>query len=69
LPNLYRKIRDNKFTFDEALTILEIIEHEQIQYEMLVKKTAVVEVQMKNGQFIEEKDFVFDVESILANRK
>jgi hypothetical protein len=69
LPTLYRKIRDNKFTIDEALTILEIIEPEQFQYEMLMKKIAIAEEQMKNGQFIEEKDFVFDVQTILANRK
>jgi predicted transcriptional regulator len=69
LPTLYRKIRDNKFTIDEVLTILEIIEPEQFQYEMLMKKIAIAEEQMKNGQFIEEKDFVFDVQTILANRK
>jgi len=69
LSTLYRKIRDNKFTIDEVLTILEIIEPEQFQYEMLMKKIAIAEEQMKNGQFIEEKDFVFDVETILANRK
>ena len=69
LPTLYRKIRDNKYTIDEVLTILEIIEPEQFQYEMLVQRIAIAEKQIKNGQFIEEKDFIFDVDTILANIK
>ena len=69
LPTLYRKIRDNKFTIDEVLTILEIIEPEQFQYEIVMQNITIAENQIKNGQFIEEKDFVFDVDAILARRK
>lgn len=69
LPTLYRKIRENKFTIDEILSILEIIQPEQYQYEMLSEKIALAEEQFKKGEFIEEKDFVFDVDTIIANRK
>lgn len=68
LPTLYRKIRENKFTVDEMLTILEIIEPEQYQYEMLQKNIEVAVNQIKNGQFIEEEDFIFDVDTILRNQ-
>jgi len=68
LPTLYRKIRENKFTIDEILTILEIIQPEQYQYEMLTEKIKIAELQIKNGEFIEEEDFVFDVDTIIANR-
>lgn len=69
LPTLYRKIRENKFTIDEILSILEIIQPEQYQYEMLTQKIALAEEQFKNGDFIEEEDFVFSAKTILANRK
>lgn len=68
LPTLYRKIRKNKFTIDEILTILEIIQPEQYQYEMLMEKIKIAELEIKNGEFIEEEDFVFDVDTIIANR-
>lgn len=68
LPTLYRKIRENKFTIDEILAILEIIQPEQYQYEMLTEKIKIAELQIKNGEFIEEEDFVFDVDTIIANR-
>lgn len=68
LPTLYRKIRENKFTIDEILTILEIIQPEQYQYEMLMEKIKIAELEIKNGEFIEEEDFVFDVDTIIANR-
>ncbi len=69
LPTLYRKIRENKFTIDEVLTILEIIKPEQYQYEMLNKNISIAEEQFKNGEFIAYEDFVFDVDTIIANRK
>ena len=69
LPTFYRKIRENKFTVDEMLTILEIIEPEQYQYEMLVKNIEVAANQINNGQYIEEEDFIFDVDTILRNNK
>jgi CRISPR-associated endonuclease Csn1 len=37
--------------------------------EDIFNQIKIAEDQIKNGQFIEEKDFVFDVETILANRK
>ena len=69
LPTLYRKIRENKFTIDEILSILEIIQPERYQYEMLTEKIKIAELQIQNGEFIEEEDFVFDVDTIIANRK
>jgi predicted transcriptional regulator len=69
LQTLYRKIRSNKFSIDEILSILEIIKPEEYQYEMLMQNIKIAENQIKNGDFIEEKDFVFDVETIIANRK
>lgn len=68
LPTFYRKLRDNKFTLDEVIKIVEIIEPELYQYEMLSKKIAIAEEQFKNGQFIAHKDFVFSAKKILVNR-
>jgi predicted transcriptional regulator len=69
LPTFYRKLRDNKFTIDEIIAILEVIHPEQYQYEMLSENIKMAEDQIKNGDFIEEKDFIFDVETIIANRQ
>lgn len=69
LPKLYRKIRENKFTIDEVLTIIEIIQPDQYQYEMLNKNIAIAEEQFKNGEFVTYEDFVFDVDTIIANTK
>lgn len=69
LPTFYRKLRDNKFTLDEVIKIVEIIQPELYQYEMLSKKIAIAEEQFKNGQFITFEDFIFDVDTIIANRK
>lgn len=69
LPSFYRKLRDNKFSLDEIITIIEIIQPQQFEYEMLSKKIAIAEEQFKNGQFIEHKDFVFSAKKILENRK
>jgi predicted transcriptional regulator len=69
LPTFYRKLRDNKFTIDEILTIIEIIQPEQYQYEMLNRNIKIAEEQFRNGDFIEFEDFVFDVDTIIANRK
>jgi len=69
LPTFYRKLRDNKFTIDEIIAILEVIQPEQYQYEMLSENIKKAEDQIRNGDFIEEKDFIFDVETIIANRK
>jgi predicted transcriptional regulator len=69
LPTLYRKIRENKFTIDEILVILEIIQPEQYQFEMLSQNIKIAEEQFRNGEFITEEDFVFDVDAIIANRK
>uniref|UniRef100_UPI00404B1960 hypothetical protein n=1 Tax=Flavobacterium sp. TaxID=239 RepID=UPI00404B1960 len=69
LPTLYRKIRENKFTLDEILTILAIIKPEEYQYEMLHQNIQIAEAQIRNGDFIEEADFVFDVTTILEKRK
>lgn len=68
LPTLYRKIRDNKFNIDEALTILEIIAPEQFQFEMMMRNISIAEHQVKNGQLIEEEDFISDVDLILSQR-
>lgn len=69
LPTFYRKLRENKFTIDEILIIIEIIQPEQYQFEMLNQKIRIAEEQFKNGEFIAHKDFVFDVDTIIANRK
>lgn len=69
LATFYRKLRENKFTLDEVIKIVEIIQPEQYEFEMLSKKIALAEEQFRNGQFIEHKDFVFDVDTIIANRK
>jgi predicted transcriptional regulator len=69
LPTLYRKIRENKFTIDEILLILEIIQPEQYQYEMLSQNIKIAEEQFRNGEFIEEEDFDFSAKNILASRK
>lgn len=37
LPSLYRKVRDNKFSIDEIVTILEVIQPKQYHYEMLIQ--------------------------------
>jgi predicted transcriptional regulator len=69
LPTFYRKLRQNKFTLDEIIKIIEVIAPEQYEYEILSAKIKVAEEQFKNGQFIEHKDFVFDARKILAARK
>lgn len=69
LPTFYRKLRENKFTLDEVIRIVEIIQPELYEYEMLSKKIAIAEEQFKNGQFIDHEDFIFDVDTIIANRK
>ena len=69
LPTLYRKIRENKFTIDEILLILEIIQPEQFQFEMLSQNIKIAEEQFRNREFIAEEDFVFDVDTIIAKRK
>ena len=69
LPTFYRKLRANKFTIDEVLAIIEIIQPEQYQFEMLHQKIKIAEAQFRNGEFIKEEDFVFDVDTIIANRK
>lgn len=69
LPTFYRKLRDNKFTLDEVIKIIEIIQPELYEYEMLSNKIAIAEEQFKNGQFIAFEDFIFDVDTIIANRK
>lgn len=69
LPTFYRKLRDNKFTIDEIIAILEVIQPEQYQYEMLTEKIKIAERQISNGEFIAEEDFVFSAKSIIANRK
>ena len=69
LPTLYRKIRENKFTIDEILLILEIIQPEQYQFEMLSQNIKIAEEQFRNREFIAEEDFVFDVDTIIAKRK
>lgn len=69
LPTFYRKLRENKFTIDEILAIIEIIQPEQYQFEMLNQKIKIAEEQFKNGEFIAHEDFVFDVDTIIANRK
>ncbi len=68
LPTFYRKLRDNKFTLDEVIKIIEIIQPELYEYEMLSKKIAIAEEQFRNGQFIAHKDFVFNAKKILADR-
>jgi predicted transcriptional regulator len=69
LPTLYRKIRGNKFTIDEILLILEIIQPEQYQFEMLSQNIKIAEEQFRNGEFIEEEDFDFSAKNILASRE
>jgi predicted transcriptional regulator len=69
LPTLYRKIRENKFTIDEILLILEIIQPEQFQFEMLSQNIKIAEEQFRNGEFIAEEDFDFSAKNILASRK
>jgi predicted transcriptional regulator len=69
LPTFYRKLRENKFTLDEVIKIVEIIQPELYEFEMLSKKIAIAEEQFRNGQFIEHKDFVFSAKKILADRK
>jgi predicted transcriptional regulator len=69
LPTFYRKLRENKFTIDEILAIIEIIQPEQYQFEMLNEKIKIAEQQFKNGAFIAHEDFVFDVDTIMARRK
>ena len=69
IATFYRKLRDNKFTLDEIIKIVEIIQPELYEYEMLSKKIAIAEEQFRNGQFIAQKDFVFSAKKILANRK
>ncbi len=69
LATFYRKLRENKFTLDEVITIVAIIHPEQYEFEMLSKKIAIAEEQFRNGQFIEHKDFVFSATKILADRK
>ena len=69
LPTFYRKIRENKFTIDEILLILEIIQPEQYQFEMLSQNIKIAEEQFRNGEFIAEEDFDFSAKNILASRK
>lgn len=69
LPTFYRKLRDNKFSLDEIIAILEVIQPEQYQYEMLSENIKIAEEQMRNGEFIEEGDFIFDVEKVIAKRQ
>jgi len=69
LATLYRKIRENKFTIDEILLILEIIQPEQYQFEMLTQNIKIAEEQFRNGEFVEEEDFDFSAKNILASRK
>jgi len=66
---LSRKIRENKFTIDEILLILEIIQPEQYQFEMLTQNIKIAEEQFRNGEFVEEEDFVFDVDTIYCQWK
>jgi len=69
LPTFYRKLRENKFSLDEIIAIVEIIEPEMYEFEMLSKKIAIAEEQFKKGQFIKHEDFVFSTKKILASRK
>ena len=69
LPTFYRKLRDNKFSLDEVIAILEVITPEQYQYEMLSEKIRLAENQIMKGDFIEEDNFVFSAKSIIADRK
>jgi predicted transcriptional regulator len=69
LPSMYRKIKQNKFTLDEVLVILEIIKPEQYQLEILQEKIKLAEIQISNGQFTHEEDMIFDIETLLKKRK
>lgn len=69
LPSMYRKIKQNKFTLEEVLSILEIIKPEQFQFEMLQEKIKLAEIQIRNGQYTAEEDMIFDIETLLSNRK
>lgn len=69
LPTFYRKLRENKFTLDEVIKIVEIIEPEVYEYEMLCAKIKIAEEQFKNGEYINEEDFDFSAKNILASKK
>lgn len=69
LQTMYRKIKQNKFTLDEVLAILEVIKPEQYQFEMMQEKIKLAETQIANGQFTTEEDMIFDIETLLSNRK
>lgn len=45
-----------------------MIQPKQYHYEMLIQNIKIAEEQIKNDDFIEEKDFVFDVDFIIASR-
>lgn len=68
LHTFYRKLRENKFTLDEVIKIVEIIQPELYEFEMLSKKIAIAEEQFRNGEFIEEEDFDFSAKNILSER-
>jgi predicted transcriptional regulator len=69
LQTMYRKIKQNKFTLEEVLAILEVIKPEQFQFEMVQEKIKLAEIQIANGQYTTEEDMIFDVETLLSNRK
>ena len=49
--------------------VLTIIQRERYQYNFLTKNIQIAEKQFKNGEFIESKDFVFDVDTIISKRE
>lgn len=69
LPTFYRKLRENKFTLDEVIKIVEIIQPELYEFEMLNRNIKIAEEQFRNGDFVEEEDFDFSAKNILASRK
>jgi len=69
LQTMYRKIKQNKFSLEEVLAILEIIKPEQYQFEMMQEKIKLAEIQIANGQFTTEEDMIYDIETLLNKRK
>ncbi len=69
IATFYRKLRDNKFTLDEIIKIIEIIQPQLYEFEILSAKIKIAEQQFIDGQYINQEDFIFDVDTIIANRK
>lgn len=69
LPSLYRKIKQNKFSLDEVLNILEIIKPEEHAFVMMQERIKLAENQITSGLYTNEEDMVFDIDELLNNRQ